>query len=63
MTIGQAGTGMLYALGLGDRLVGTSLWTNDDAAAAITEGGVPISDAYLSQLRTGQIDRDRLKEL
>ena len=26
VTIGQAGTEMLYALGLGDRLVGTSLW-------------------------------------
>lgn len=29
VTIGQAGTEMLYALGLGDRLVGTSLWFND----------------------------------
>lgn len=26
VTIGQAGTEMLYALGLGDKLVGTSLW-------------------------------------
>ena len=29
MTIGQAGTEMLFALGLGDKLVGTSLWFND----------------------------------
>lgn len=28
VTIGQAGTEMLYALGLGDKLVGTSLWFN-----------------------------------
>lgn len=27
--IGQAGTEMLYALGLGDKVVGTSLWFND----------------------------------
>jgi len=29
VTIGQSGTEMLYALGLGDTLVGTSLWFND----------------------------------
>jgi iron complex transport system substrate-binding protein len=29
VTIGQAGTEMLYAMGLSDRLVGTSLWFND----------------------------------
>lgn len=29
VTIGQAGTEMLYALGLGDKLVGTSLWFNN----------------------------------
>ena len=29
VTIGQAGTEMLYELGLGDRLAGTSLWFND----------------------------------
>ncbi|WP_295479518.1 ABC transporter substrate-binding protein [uncultured Pseudomonas sp.] len=29
VTIGQAGTEMLYALGLGERLAGTSLWFND----------------------------------
>ncbi|QIL73782.1 ABC transporter substrate-binding protein (plasmid) [Diaphorobacter sp. HDW4B] len=28
VTIGQAGTEMLYALGLGDKVVGTSLWFN-----------------------------------
>lgn len=28
VTIGQAGTEMLFALGLGDKLVGTSLWFN-----------------------------------
>ncbi|MFI8372512.1 ABC transporter substrate-binding protein [Pseudomonas helleri] len=32
VTIGQAGTEMLYALGLGDKLVGTSLWFNDVSA-------------------------------
>lgn len=29
VTIGQSGTEMLYALGLGDKLVGTSLWFTD----------------------------------
>ncbi|RMU11141.1 Iron ABC transporter, periplasmic iron-binding protein [Pseudomonas syringae pv. coriandricola] len=29
VTIGQAGTEMLYELGLGDKLVGTSLWFNN----------------------------------
>ena len=29
VTIGQAGTEMLYALGLGDKVVGTSLWFHD----------------------------------
>lgn len=29
VAIGQAGTEMLFALGLGDKLVGTSLWFND----------------------------------
>lgn len=29
VTIGQAGTEMLYALGLGDKVVGTSLWFNE----------------------------------
>lgn len=29
VTIGQAGTEMLYELGLGERLAGTSLWFND----------------------------------
>jgi iron complex transport system substrate-binding protein len=29
VTIGQAGTEMLYAMGLGDKVVGTSLWFND----------------------------------
>ncbi|MDZ5605340.1 ABC transporter substrate-binding protein [Pseudomonas sp. RP23018S] len=29
VTIGQAGTEILYALGLGERLAGTSLWFND----------------------------------
>ncbi|AIR90888.1 ABC transporter substrate-binding protein [Pseudomonas cremoricolorata] len=29
VTIGQAGTEILYALGLGDKLAGTSLWFND----------------------------------
>lgn len=29
VTIGQAGTEMLYALGLGNKLVGTSLWFNN----------------------------------
>ena len=32
VTIGQAGTEMLYALGLGDKLVGTSLWFNNVSA-------------------------------
>ena len=31
VTIGQAGTEMFYALGLGERLAGTSLWFNDVA--------------------------------
>lgn len=37
VTIGQAGTEMLYALGLGEKLVGTSLWFNN------------VSDTYKAQ--------------
>lgn len=33
VTIGQAGTEMLYAMGLGDRMVGTSLWFSEVPAA------------------------------
>ena len=29
VTIGQAATEMLYALGVGDKVVGTSLWFNN----------------------------------
>src|SRR3989344_5501869 len=32
VTIGQAATEMLYALGVGDKVVGTSLWFNNVAA-------------------------------
>jgi transcriptional regulator with XRE-family HTH domain len=42
---------------------GPALWTNDDAAAAITVAGVPISGAYLSQLRTGQRDNPSARHL
>lgn len=38
------------------RSSGGALWTNHDAAAAMTEAGVPTSAAYLSQLRTGKRD-------
>jgi len=37
VTIGQAGTEMLYAMGLSDKLVGTSLWFNDVLATYKTE--------------------------
>lgn len=37
VTIGQAGTEMLYAMGLGNTLVGTSLWFNDVLATHKTE--------------------------
>ena len=37
VTIGQAGTEMLYAMGLGPTLVGTSLWFNDVLATYKTE--------------------------
>lgn len=37
VTIGQAGTEMLYAMGLSDRLVGTSLWFNDVLGGYKTE--------------------------
>ncbi len=35
---------------------GGGLWTNHDAAAAMSASGVPTSAAYLSQLRTGRRD-------
>ena len=37
VTIGQAGTEMLYAMGLSEKLVGTSLWFNDVLATYKTE--------------------------
>ncbi|MEQ7918700.1 ABC transporter substrate-binding protein [Xanthomonas sp. WHRI 1810A] len=37
VTIGQAGTEMLYAMGLSDKVVGTSLWFNDVLATYKTE--------------------------
>lgn len=33
---------------------GGGIWTNEEAAGAIAATGVPISAAYLSQLRTGK---------
>jgi transcriptional regulator with XRE-family HTH domain len=42
---------------------GRGLWTNDDAAAAISEAGVPMSAAYLSQLRTGKRDNPSARHL
>jgi hypothetical protein len=42
---------------------GRALWTNEDAAAAITEAGVPTSTAYLSQLRTGKRDNPSARHL
>lgn len=35
---------------------GGGLWTNQDAAAAMSAAGVATSPAYLSQLRTGKRD-------
>lgn len=53
-----------------DRLFGTiprpdgrGLWTNEEAAAAMTRGGVPTSAAYLSQLRTGKRDNPSARHL
>ena len=42
---------------------GRSLWTNDDAAAAIAAEGVSMSSAYLSQLRTGKRDNPSARHL
>lgn len=39
------------------------LWTNEDAAAAITAAGVAISHPYLSQLRTGKRDNPSARHL
>ncbi len=42
---------------------GRRLWTNEEAAAAMTRGGVPTSAAYLSQLRTGKRDNPSARHL
>jgi len=42
---------------------GRELWTNEDAAAAMTEAGVAISAVYLSQLRTGKRDNPSARHL
>jgi hypothetical protein len=42
---------------------GTTLWTNDSAAAALTEAGVATSAAYLSQLRAGKRDNPSARHL
>lgn len=39
------------------------LWTNDDAAEAVSIAGVAISAAYLSQLRTGKRDNPSARHL
>lgn len=39
------------------------LWTNEDAAASMTEAGVAMSAAYLSQLRTGRRDNPSARHL
>ena len=38
-------------------------WTNEDAAAAITDAGTAISPGYLSQLRTGKRDNPSARHL
>lgn len=42
---------------------GRDLWTNEDAAAAMTDTGVAMSAAYLSQLRTGKRDNPSARHL
>lgn len=42
---------------------GQDLWTNEEAAAAMTEAGAAISTAYLSQLRTGKRDNPSARHL
>ncbi len=42
---------------------GGALWTNDDAAAAMSATGVTTSAAYLSQLRTGKRDNPSARHL
>ncbi len=42
---------------------GQDLWTNEEAAAAVTEAGAAISPAYLSQLRTGKRDNPSARHL
>ncbi len=42
---------------------GRELWTNEDAAAAMTAAGVAMSAAYLSQLRTGKRDNPSARHL
>lgn len=42
---------------------GRDLWTNEDAAAALTETGVAMSAAYFSQLRTGKRDNPSARHL
>lgn len=42
---------------------GRDLWTNEDAAATMTDTGVAMSAAYLSQLRTGKRDNPSARHL
>lgn len=42
---------------------GTTLWTNESAAAALTAARVTTSAAYLSQLRTGKRDNPSARHL
>jgi transcriptional regulator with XRE-family HTH domain len=42
---------------------GTTLWTNESAASALTAAGVATSAAYLSQLRTGKRDNPSARHL
>lgn len=42
---------------------GRDLWTNEDAAAAMSAAGAPMSPAYLSQLRTGKRDNPSARHL
>lgn len=42
---------------------GRAMWTNEQAAAALTQQGTPMSGAYLSQLRTGKRDNPSARAL
>ena len=61
VTIGQAGTEMLYALGLGDKLVGTSLWFNDVSALYKAQNDKVEQSLFFEAMRDVRLKRKSIE--